>query len=163
MSGKPLPGSFVRGISFNNFINMRTIIFGTLLCVLMSWPIVSRAQSGTNSEPVYSAKNFGETKQARDVERQMRTRDYSSFNQKVEKAVKDAVNGESNKSSSGSTNSSSSNSSSGSGNSSSNKGSSTSTNSGSNQSQTKNSNSEDNGKCTDCSKQAEALKNSLKQ
>jgi len=109
-----------------------------------------------DSEPLYSAKNFGETRQAKEVERQMRTRDYSSFNKKIEKAVKDAVqNGSSNKSSSGSSSSSSSNSSSNS-----NKDSSTSKNSGSNQSQSKNSNSDNNAsKCTSCTKQADALKN----
>ena len=139
---------------------MRTIILGTFLCVLMSWPIASHAQSATNSEPVYSAKNFGETNQAKEVERQMRNRNYS--NQKLEKAVKDAVRESSNSSTSGSSNSSSSNSSSGSGNSSnSNKGSSTSSNSGSNQSQTKNSNSDNTtSKCTSCTKKADALKNS---
>lgn len=143
----------------------KAILLFCTSCALMLRPIAGHAQSRMNLDPVYSAKHFGENDQAKEVERQMRTRNYSSFNQKLEKTVNDAVqSGSSNKSSSGSTNSSSSNCSSGSGNSSnSNKGSSTSTNSGSNQSQTKNNNSEDNGKCTDCSKQAEALKNSRKQ
>lgn len=169
---------------------MKKVIVLCTFCALMSWPVAGHAQGYTNqskvstskdvtnqsndskeaskkdSERLSSAKNFGETPQAKEVERQLEKRDYSTFNQKVENGVKDAVKNAQGKSDNNTSSDSSSNKDSNtkSGNntssgSSSNKDSSTkssnNTSSGSNTSSSGN----DASKCSTCTDKAKALKN----
>lgn len=142
---------------------MKKTILCCTLCALMSWPIAGHAQnensSKTDSKEVCNAKNYNETNQAKQAEKVCRDHDTSGLNKKVEEKVNKATRQSSSqeKNNNGSSNGTSSNKGSGSGSSNSSSGS--SSNNGSSTSSSGNTTS----KCTSCTKQADALKNSRKQ
>ena len=147
---------------------MKAIVFACAFCALMSWPVAGHAQgykestskevtnqfndskeaSKKDSDRLSSAKNFGETPQAKEVERQMEKRDYSTFNQKVDNGVKDAVKDAQGKSDNNTSSGSSSK-----------KDSSTKSSNNTSSGSSTSSSGNEASKCSTCTDKAKALKN----